>query len=134
MRSSGIWPKSAAARSKKVSQSSVPSLIPKAAAYFALISELCGARARPLSILPMFPIPDSKNRPVKESYQEFIKYGFKPGNIQPRVFAGLKLNVNRVLDLTDAKIRKELGFSRDRLTLVCIFACIFACIFSSRSL
>ncbi|MCX5752270.1 MAG: RES domain-containing protein [Candidatus Krumholzibacteria bacterium] len=53
---------------------------------------------------------------VKESYQEFIKYGFKPGNIQPRVFAGLKLNVNRVLDLTDAKIRKKLGFSRDRLT------------------
>jgi RES domain-containing protein len=98
---------------------------------------------------------------VKESYQEFIKYGFKPGNMRPRVFAGLKLNVNRVSDLTDAKIRKKLGSSRrgdfsekscvakysrgvgkgqatappNKISnLVCNFACIFACNFSSRSL
>ena len=48
---------------------------------------------------------------VEESYQEFLKYGFAPGNIRPRVLAGVTLNVKRVLDLTDGRIRRKLGFS-----------------------
>ncbi len=53
---------------------------------------------------------------VKESYQEFIKYGFKVQHIRPRVMAGVKLNVNCLLDLTNAGIRRTLGFRLDELT------------------
>lgn len=53
---------------------------------------------------------------VKESYQEFIKYGIKKENIRPRVMAGVKLKVNCVLNLTDAKIRRKLGFLLHDLT------------------
>ena len=53
---------------------------------------------------------------VKEVYQEFIKYGFKDHHIQPRVMAGVKLNVKCLLDLTDAGIRRKLGFRLDELT------------------
>lgn len=48
---------------------------------------------------------------VEESYQEFLKYGFKVKDIRPRVIAGVKLNVRHLLDLTDDKIRRALGFS-----------------------
>ncbi len=53
---------------------------------------------------------------VKESYQEFIKYGFEGHNIKPRVMAGVKLNLERLLNLTDARIRRKLGFRLDELT------------------
>ncbi len=53
---------------------------------------------------------------VKESYQEFIKYGFEAHHIRPRVLAGVKLNVKRLLDLTDAGIRRKLVFRLDELT------------------
>ncbi|MEE8452885.1 MAG: RES family NAD+ phosphorylase, partial [Thermoguttaceae bacterium] len=53
---------------------------------------------------------------VKESFQEFAKYGFKSTDIKPRVIAGAKVNVRRLLDLTDARIRRKLGFPLDELT------------------
>ena len=48
---------------------------------------------------------------VQESYQEFLKYGFKAADIRPRVMAGVKVQVKRLLDLTDPKSRRTLGFS-----------------------
>lgn len=53
---------------------------------------------------------------TKESYQEFIKFGFKADNIRPRVMAGAKLKLRRLLDLTDATVRRKLGFRLDELT------------------
>jgi RES domain-containing protein len=53
---------------------------------------------------------------VKESYQEFLKYGFTASNIRPRVMAGIRVNVRRLLDLTDARIRRRLGFTLGELT------------------
>lgn len=53
---------------------------------------------------------------TKESYQEFTNYGFKQENIKPRVMAGARVKVHRLLDLTDAKIRRKLGFRLDELT------------------
>lgn len=53
---------------------------------------------------------------VKESYQEFLKYGFKVQHIRPRVMAGVKLNVKCLLDLTDGGIRRKLDFSLGDLT------------------
>jgi len=53
---------------------------------------------------------------AKESFQEFAKYGFKITYIQPRVMAGARVKVHRLLDLSDAKIRRKLGFRLDELT------------------
>lgn len=53
---------------------------------------------------------------VKESYQEFIKYGFKDQKIRPRVMTGVRLKVKCLRDLTDPKIRRKLGFRLDELT------------------
>ena len=52
---------------------------------------------------------------VRESYQEFIKCGFKNAAIRPRVLAGVKLKIHRLLDLTNAKIRRKLGFRLEDL-------------------
>lgn len=52
---------------------------------------------------------------VKESYQEFFRYGFAVADIRPRVMAGVKPNVGRLLDVTDARIRRRLGFRLDEL-------------------
>ncbi len=48
---------------------------------------------------------------VEESYQQFYTYGFKAANIKPRVLAGIRVKVHRLLDLTDAKIRRKIGFT-----------------------
>ncbi len=48
---------------------------------------------------------------VTESYQEFFQYGFANATIRPRVFVGLAINLKCVLDLTDARIRRALGFT-----------------------
>lgn len=53
---------------------------------------------------------------TKESYQEFVRYGFTDEDIRPRVMAGLRVNARRLLDLTDGKIRRKLGFRLDDLT------------------
>ena len=52
---------------------------------------------------------------VKESYQEFLAYGFLKEQIRPRVLAGLAVNVKRLLDLTDTGNRRRLGFRLDEL-------------------
>jgi RES domain-containing protein len=52
---------------------------------------------------------------TKESYQELAKFGFKD-SIKPRVMAGAKLKLRRLLDLTDAKVRRKLRFRLDELT------------------
>lgn len=53
---------------------------------------------------------------VKESLQEFVRHGFKSADIKPRVIAGMRVKLHRLLDLTDAKIRRKLGFRLDDLT------------------
>lgn len=53
---------------------------------------------------------------TKECYQEFDKYGFKKSDIRPRVMAGARLKLSHLLDLTDAKIRRKLGFRLSELT------------------
>ncbi len=52
---------------------------------------------------------------TEESYQEFIKFGFKVKNIKPRVMAGARLELRCLLDLTDAKVRRKLKFSSKEL-------------------
>lgn len=46
---------------------------------------------------------------VKEVYQQFLRYGFKDSDIKPRVIAGLRVEAHRLLDLTNAKVRREIG-------------------------
>ena len=52
---------------------------------------------------------------TKESYQEFTKFGFETNSIRPRVIVGVKLKLRRLLDLTDARVRRRLGFRLDEL-------------------
>jgi RES domain-containing protein len=52
---------------------------------------------------------------TKESYQNLIDAGFKDKNIKPRVIAGATVKVERLLNLTDANIRRKLGFRLDEL-------------------
>jgi RES domain-containing protein len=49
---------------------------------------------------------------TSEAYQNFIAYNLPLSSIRPRVMAGAKVNLTRVLDITDASIRRELGFTR----------------------
>lgn len=53
---------------------------------------------------------------TKECYQEFARYGFRESEIRPRVFVGIKLKLNCLLDLTDARIRRRLDFRLTDLT------------------
>lgn len=48
---------------------------------------------------------------VKESYQEFLEAGFLPQTIRPRVLVGLTIQLSHVLDLTDSRVRRSLGFT-----------------------
>ncbi|QDT80941.1 RES domain protein [Gimesia maris] len=52
---------------------------------------------------------------VSESYQTFNKFGFDKQSIRPRVIAGFEFKVKSLLDLTDASIRRKLGFSLTEL-------------------
>lgn len=51
-----------------------------------------------------------------EAYQDFIYRGFPLTIITPRVTAGAKVTLGKVLDLTDSKILKEIGFTTKELT------------------
>ena len=66
----------------------------------------CGGRWNPRGIktvyMSLHPVTA-----IEESYQEFIKFGFKD-NIRPRVMAGARLKLRCLLDLTDAKVRRKL--------------------------
>lgn len=57
------------------------------------------------------------NTAVSESYQEFLKFGFSPRSIRPRVIAGLKLELKTVLDLTDTHLCRSLGLKASELIL-----------------
>lgn len=46
-----------------------------------------------------------------EAYQNLVDFGFPMTKIQPRVMAGAKAQFDKVIDLTDAKIRAKIGFT-----------------------
>jgi RES domain-containing protein len=48
---------------------------------------------------------------VREAYQNFLSFGFPASSIRPRILAGAKVSLEKVLDLTDRGIRRRLGFS-----------------------
>lgn len=50
-----------------------------------------------------------------EAYQDFIYRGFPMTAITPRVTAAAKVALSKVLDLTDSKILKALGFTQKTL-------------------
>jgi len=52
---------------------------------------------------------------VKESYQNFLEYGFPSSSIKPRVIAGAAVQLQRVLDLSSTGIRRKIGFSLEEL-------------------
>ena len=50
-----------------------------------------------------------------EAYQNIDSFGFPMTAIQPRVMAGGKASFGKVLDLTDPKVRSQIGFSLKEL-------------------
>ncbi|QDT04259.1 RES domain protein [Rubripirellula lacrimiformis] len=46
-----------------------------------------------------------------EAYQNFVAFGFPMTAIQPRVTAGAKVSLGKVLDLTDGEVLGAIGFS-----------------------
>lgn len=50
-----------------------------------------------------------------EAYQDFIYRGFPLTTITPRVTAGAKVKLSKVLDLTDSKVLKSIGFTKKEL-------------------
>lgn len=48
---------------------------------------------------------------VRESFQNFRTYGFLLESIKPRVIAGAVVRLECLLDLTDGRIRRKLGFT-----------------------
>jgi len=52
-----------------------------------------------------------------EAYQDFIYRGFLLTAITPRVTAGAKVKLSKVLDLTDVKVLKKIGFTKKELIL-----------------
>lgn len=73
-----------------------------------------GGRWNPPRIAAVYASLDL-NTAFEESFQEFRRYGFAPSSIQPRVFAGLSIDVQVLLDLTSAPIRRKLGFTLTEL-------------------
>lgn len=45
---------------------------------------------------------------VKEAYQVFLNHGIAAVHIRPRVLVGIRMRAQRLLDLTDAAIRRRL--------------------------
>ncbi len=52
---------------------------------------------------------------TKEAYQNLQDYGLGTKTVKPRVMAGAELNLHCLLDLTNAGIRRKLGFSLTEL-------------------
>lgn len=50
-----------------------------------------------------------------EAYQNFVAFGFPLTSIQPRVTAGATVSLEKVLELTDAKVRSRIGFTLTEL-------------------
>ena len=66
-----------------------------------------GARWNPRGLNAVYAALDPVTA-VRESYQNFEEFGFSP---KPRVMAGLSIHLRHVLDLTDSRIRRLLGFT-----------------------
>jgi RES domain-containing protein len=47
---------------------------------------------------------------VKEAYQQFLHHGIAAAHIRPRVLVGVTMRLQRLLDLSDAQVRRRLGF------------------------
>ncbi|MEX2287032.1 MAG: RES family NAD+ phosphorylase [Planctomycetaceae bacterium] len=48
---------------------------------------------------------------VQEAYQNLLSFGFPTSGVRPRVFAGAKVKLQAVLDLTDKRVRRLLDFT-----------------------
>jgi RES domain-containing protein len=66
-----------------------------------------GARWNPPGLNAVYAALDPVTA-VQESYQNFQGFGFFP---KPRVLAGLAIRLRHMLDLTDSRIRRFLGFT-----------------------
>jgi len=73
-----------------------------------------GGRWNPLGVEAIYASLDVRTA-TEEAYQNFNTFGFSLTAIQPRVTAGAMVSLNKVLDLTSAKIRAALGFAKDEL-------------------
>lgn len=52
---------------------------------------------------------------MTEAAQNFFEAGFPAKTIRPRVFAGITIRLKDVLDLTNGRVRRSLGFKLDDL-------------------
>ena len=50
-----------------------------------------------------------------EAYQNLLAYGFTMTSIKPRVFAGARVSLSNVLDLTDLSILSNIGYTLNEL-------------------
>ena len=73
-----------------------------------------GGRWNPLGLEAIYASLDVITA-THEAYQNFEAFGFPLTSIEPRVTAGGKVSLAKVLDLTDAKIRSKLGFTLKEL-------------------
>ena len=73
-----------------------------------------GGRWNPRGVLAVYGSLDVLTA-TKEGYQNLAKAGFKGKRIKPRVMAGATVKAKRLLDLTDANIRRKLGFALNEL-------------------
>src|SRR5690606_31884734 len=48
---------------------------------------------------------------TREAYQNFLTFGFPLSAIRPRVTAGAKVSLEKVLDLADESVVAQLGFT-----------------------
>ena len=50
-----------------------------------------------------------------EAYENLISFGFSLSSIKPRVIAGAAVKLQRIVDLTDPRARRRIGFSLTEL-------------------
>ncbi len=73
-----------------------------------------GGRWNPVGIEAIYASLDPITA-AHEAYQNFASYGFPLTTIEPRVTAGGKIALDKVLDLVDAKVCSKLGFTKKEL-------------------
>src|SRR5262249_12097678 len=52
---------------------------------------------------------------IKEAFQNFSDHGFKIEDIKPRVIAGVRVSLQALLDLTNHRVRRRIGFTFNEL-------------------
>jgi RES domain-containing protein len=52
---------------------------------------------------------------VRESYQNYLEFGFSEASIPPRVFCGARVRLQALFDLSDRTRRRRIGFSLNEL-------------------